>query len=103
MSQLTEFAYQIMPKRENFMETITPEEQEIMGVHFNYLKDLLAQKRLVLAGPCTNAAYGIVIYLAESPEEAQKIAENDPAIVQGVMRLASVNPFHTSLLVGRDS
>lgn len=63
---------------------------EIVGIHFNYLKDLLAKKILFLAGrtvnePMTDKDFGIAILEVESEEEARYIMENDPAITGGIM------------------
>jgi uncharacterized protein YciI len=41
----------IRPPRATFMEDATPEELEIMGEHFEYLKSLLEAGKLILAGP----------------------------------------------------
>ena len=91
------FVYLLQPKRSNFIETITEEEQAVMDVHFEYLQNLLAEGKLVLAGPCLDAKYGICIFRADSMEEATQIMENDPAVVQGVMT-ATVHPYRISLM-----
>ena len=67
------------------------EEEEAVGTHFNYLKNLLAEGKLVLAGrtvnmPMTDRDMGIAILEADSEEEARTIMENDPAVVNGVMK-----------------
>lgn len=94
------FIYKIQPARPNFLTESTPEENAIMGEHFAYLKDLLAKGQLVLAGPCEDAAFGIVVYEAESAEAAEAIMQGDPAVAKGVMN-AEFHAFHVSLLRGR--
>lgn len=49
---MEEFVYLIKPIRANFIETMTDEESTIMEKHFNYLQGLLAEEKLILAGPC---------------------------------------------------
>ncbi|HEX8230402.1 MAG TPA: YciI family protein [Chloroflexia bacterium] len=57
----------------------------------------MEQKKVVMAGPCLDAAFGIVIYEADSEEEARGIMENDPLVVAGVMS-AEMHEFRVSLL-----
>ncbi len=90
------FVYLIRPVRANFLATITPEEQEIMKEHGLYLQDKLKEKSLILAGPCADTTFGIVLFEAESAEEAKKIMENDPAVKGGVMS-SELHPFRLSL------
>jgi uncharacterized protein YciI len=96
-----EFAYILKPKKENFNETGTEEDFAVMGEHFQYLKDLLNNNILILAGPELNAKFGIAIFEADNESEAKKIMVNDPCIIKGVMN-AEVYPYRVSLLRGRD-
>jgi len=79
----------------------TLEEKQVMSDHFEYLKQALKRGQLILAGPCLDAAFGIVIYRADSMEEAQRFMEADPAIQQGLMT-ADLHEYRISLLDGRD-
>lgn len=97
---MEEFVYVIRPKRENFIETMTEEENKIMGTHFQYLKELLAEEKLILAGPCLDGAIGICVFRSESWEAAQMIMENDPAVVNGVMD-CELHKYRVSLMEGR--
>lgn len=78
------------------MDSITDEESEVMGQHFRYLQDLLEEEKVILAGPCLDGAFGIVIFQAESSESAQKIMQNDPSVKEGVMK-AELHPYRVSL------
>ncbi len=98
---LVEFIYIIKPKKENFNETGTEEEFNIMSEHFLYLKQLLKDNVLILAGPELNAKFGIAVFEAENEEEAKKIMYNDPAVKKGVMNV-ELYPFRVSLLRGRE-
>ena len=95
------FIYRIVATRSGFADGMTEFEMEAMAQHFGYLKELLNQGKLFLAGPCTDTAFGIVIFEAESLEEAEAIAKSDPAVLTGVMSVET-HPYRISLLRGRD-
>ena len=76
--------------------------QNTMRQHFTYLKDALATGQLVLAGPCEDLAFGLVIFRAENEEAACDFMENDPAIRDGLMT-AELHPFRVSLFAGGTS
>ena len=94
---MKQYVYLIRPVRDHFMTTMTEEESAIMGRHFQYLQDRLANNELILAGPCTDGAFGIVVFEEESEEAAQRYMESDPAVQTGVMK-AELHPFKASLL-----
>lgn len=94
---MAEFVYLIRPTRENLIETMTEQEAKLMDNHFEYLKNYLSEKKLILAGPCLDAAFGIVVFNADSIESAREFMENDPAIAGGIMR-SELHPFHVSLM-----
>lgn len=94
---MAEYVYMIRATRAGFATEPTTEEQDAMGRHFLYLKGLVEQKKALLAGPCLDAAFGIVIYEADSAEEARRIMENDPSVIAGVMA-AEMHEFRVSLL-----
>lgn len=66
------------------MLTIVDEEinARVRPSHLVYINDLFNQDKVVMAGPFTDKKGGMVIYRAESFEEAQKLAEADPVIVE---------------------
>jgi uncharacterized protein YciI len=96
-----EFVYIIKSPKENFLETGTPEEFAVMSEHFEYLKILLKEKILILAGPETNGKFGLCVFEAENMDEAIKITENDPSVKKGVMNY-ELYPYRVSLLRGRE-
>lgn len=87
--------------RENFIETMTEEESDIMSEHFEYLKQKLAEGKLILAGPVLTGDFGLSILETESEEEARDIMNNDPAVLAGIMK-PEIYPYRVSLLRGRD-
>jgi uncharacterized protein len=92
-----QFIYIFKPLKDNFNETATEEENNIISEHFLYLKKLLDEKTLILAGPETNAKFGIAVIETESEEQAKRIMENDPAVLKKVFS-AELFPFRVSLL-----
>ncbi|MFC0188589.1 YciI family protein [Fictibacillus aquaticus] len=91
------FIYQLKPVRQDLMENQTEQEQEVLESHFFYLQNLKNEKKLLLAGPCLDAAFGIVILMGMDEHEAQSVMKNDPAVKKGVMT-ADLHPFRVSLL-----
>ena len=96
-----QFVYIYKPQKENFNETATEEENKIISQHFLYLKNLLERKILILAGPETNAKFGIAVLETQTEEEAKKIMENDPAVSNKVFT-AELFPFRVSLMRNQD-
>jgi uncharacterized protein len=81
-------------------ENWTNEDKQAGKEHFAYLEGLLAEGRLAFAGRTTvKYPMGIVVFEAEDMEAAQKIAENDPAVVKGIMT-ARISSFRIALMRG---
>jgi uncharacterized protein YciI len=95
--QLKQFIYIVKPVKEDFLNTSTEEDNKIISEHFDHLKSLFEDRVLILAGPETNAKFGIVVFEAESEEKAREIMNNDPAVVKKVFS-AELYPFRISLL-----
>ena len=55
---------------------------KVRPAHLKYLDELYRQGKVVSAGPFTDKKGGMVIYKADSYEEAMKLAEGDPVIVE---------------------
>ena len=75
---------------------MTEEEERVMVAHFEYLKKLSEDGRIILAGPCLDGAFGIVVFKASDVSEAKGIMEKDPSVRTGIMH-AEIHPFHVSL------
>jgi uncharacterized protein YciI len=92
----------IHPPRENFAATMTDAEQAAWRVHFERLQRLLAEGKLVMAGPTLGAVNtGIAVIEAPDEETARRIMAEDPAIAGGFAR-GELRPFRLALLRGRD-
>ncbi|MGZ0051816.1 YciI family protein [Brevibacillus gelatini] len=72
---------------------------KIRPAHLAYINDLYKQGKVVMAGPFTDKQGGMVIYKAESLEEARKLAEGDPVVVEGArtLELREWNPLELPL------
>ncbi len=86
----------IRPPRATFMEDSTPEEDEVMQAHFQYLEGLLEDGRLILAGPSLQPPFGIIVFEAEDEEEARRLIAADPSVASGIQR-PELHPFRASL------
>ncbi len=99
---MPEWIYFIHPPREDFAATMTDEEQQVWGVHFERLKRLLDEGTLILAGPTLGSVNtGIAIIEAPDEDAARTIMDEDPAISSGFAQ-GELRPFRASLLRGRD-
>ena len=98
---MAEWVYFIHAPRENFAETMTDEEDEAWGTHFEYLKRLHAEGTLILAGP-TLGRINTGLNVFEAPDEAaaRAIMASDPVISGGYAR-GELRPMRVSLLRGR--
>jgi uncharacterized protein len=93
---MPEYLYLIHPFRDGFFEQPTPEEDGIMEEHFQYLKQATETGTVLLAGPCLDNTFGIVVFLAENDEAAQTFMFNDPSVRKNVM-MAELHPMRISL------
>jgi uncharacterized protein YciI len=96
-----QYLYRIQPTRPEMVASgPTPQEQEIVAAHFEYLKQLTADGVMILVGRTLNtdaSTFGIAIFKAETEEEARAIMLADPAVANGVMR-AELFPYRIALL-----
>jgi uncharacterized protein YciI len=102
MPDVTQYLYKIQPTRPAMLlEGPTTEEEAIVSEHFAYLKDLMDQGILLVAGRTLNtdeSSFGIVIFKATSQADAHAVMNNDPAVRKGVMR-AELYPYRIALMV----
>ncbi len=61
--------------------------------HLEKLAPLVRAGRVRLAGPLTDGAGSLVVFEADSLEEAERIAREDPYSVHGVFEKVEVHPF----------
>lgn len=58
---------------------------EPMEQHLRYMKDLFDRGALILGGPYGSSKGGIAVFVADSFEEAERLADQDPARQAGVI------------------
>jgi uncharacterized protein YciI len=97
LSEISTFAYVLRLARPRAFGRLSAKEEAIIDEHFDYLKKGLAGKKLILAGPCLDGEFGLVIFRAASKEEAENFMKNDPAVKKGVMT-AEMHPFRIALI-----
>lgn len=61
--------------------------------HLAKMEPLDKAGRIVLAGPLTDKTGSLIVIEADSLEEAQKFAREDPYTVNGVFERVEVHPF----------
>jgi uncharacterized protein YciI len=66
---------------------------EVRPTHREYLKELLKNGRLVLAGPITDDSGALIVYEAATPEQAEDLIRGDPFHQQGVFVSWKIRPW----------
>jgi len=94
---LSTFIYMLRPKRRSLIDETTPEEEARLGEHFEYLERALEDGKLILAGPCLDGEFGVVVFRASTQEAALEFMQSDPAVRHGLMT-AELHPFRVSLM-----
>ena len=77
----------------------TEAEASIINEHFEYLKQLVAEGVVFMAGRTLTVdekTFGTVIFSATTEIEAVALMQNDPAVKLGVMR-AELFPYRVAL------
>ena len=82
----THYLYLALPPRPSFVMDATPAEYETLGRHFAYMDRLQAEGKLMLTGPTLDGAYGLAIFKVTDAAEAEALAGNDPAVIEGLFR-----------------
>lgn len=94
------YMYRIQPIRPEMLSVgHTEDEARISGEHFDYLKQLMADGILILAGRTLTTDYsshGIAIFEARDDDHMRDITENDPAVKQKIFR-AEWYPYRIAL------
>jgi uncharacterized protein YciI len=93
---MPEYIYLIHPFRHSFFDTPTREEETILDEHFAYLKKAAETGTVLLAGPCTDDTFGVVVFRAENDAAAQAFMFDDPSMKKNVM-VAELHPMRISI------
>lgn len=99
MTKKQHFYAIIKPYRQDFLTNPKEDENKIMSDHFFYLKSLLKQKKLILAGPTLipDDPFGLIILEANTEEEAKNLLENDPSVKAKIQNIMDFRPIRLSL------
>jgi len=85
------------PPRATFAEDATAEESGAVDKHFAYLKQLLTEGKLLLAGRTEDARFGIAVIVADDEGKARAMMKRDPAVASGVFS-GELLPFRLALI-----
>jgi uncharacterized protein YciI len=94
---MADFIYLIHPLREGFFENPTNEENLAVDAHYEYLRTGVESGQVLLAGPCMDQTFGLVIFQAKDELAATDFMMKDPSVQTNVM-IAELHPFKVSLL-----
>ncbi|MFF2447451.1 YciI family protein [Neobacillus sp. NPDC058068] len=65
----------------------TEKNKEVLPRHIQYLDELDVQGKIFARGPFLDESGGLVVYVADSFEEAHALAVKDPHVVEGSRKL----------------
>jgi len=66
------------------MKTVdAAKDKEILTEHIDYLNDQINAGKILAKGPFTDHTGGLIIFNVRSLEEAEEIANGDPALKEG--------------------
>jgi uncharacterized protein len=94
---MAEYIYLIHPLRHEFFESPTPQEDAAMAAHYEYLKKGTIEGVVLLAGPCLDETFEVVVFMADNDEAGRAFMFNDPAVKSNVM-MAELHPMKVSLM-----
>jgi uncharacterized protein YciI len=99
---VAEWVYFLHPPRDDFAATLADQEQEAFVAHAEWLRRLLADGALIVAGPTLRRVNtGIAIFEAPDEETARRIVAEEPVTRDGFAR-GELRPFRMGFLRGRD-
>ncbi|MGA0174531.1 MAG: YciI family protein, partial [Phycisphaerales bacterium] len=94
----------LSPIRLGLHEAPTAAERSALAEHVRFLQRLVAEGRVLTAGPCEDGSLGLVVFPNADAATASALMATDPAVVAGVFRV-EVKAWRRSLLghgSGRD-
>lgn len=72
---------------ENWVDSLSFQEQPNVMEHVKYMSTFLKSKKLIMGGPFLDNSGGMMIYKCEKIEEAEKIANDDPCVKNGLLNV----------------
>ena len=74
---------------------------EVRPVHRQYLADLRQRGQLAASGPFTDDSGALIIYEADSREEAEQLLQGDPFHKNGIFQQYQLRPWNP-VIANRD-
>jgi uncharacterized protein YciI len=100
--RVAEWVYFLHPPRDDFAATLTDQEQAAFAAHAEWLRRLLADGLLIVAGPTLGRVNtGIAIFEAPDEQTARRIVAEEPVTRDGFAR-GELRPYRMGFLRGRD-
>lgn len=96
MPESKDFIYLLNMSESNFLQEIG-KHKSVIQKHFQYLKKLKKEKKLILAGTSLDGFYEIVIFKELTTKNAEKIMNKDPLIKEEIIP-GSLYDFRASLV-----
>lgn len=72
--------------------------QEIRPTHREYLGQLLEQGKLAVSGPITDDSGALIVYEADTVEEAEKLLQGDPFHKNGIFVSYKIRPWNPVMI-----
>lgn len=94
---MSDYIYLIHPLRHSFFDSPTLLENQVMEAHYAYLQKGMAMGMVLLAGPCLDETFEVVVIRAEDDESAKKFMFKDPSVSSNVM-VAELHPMKIALM-----
>ena len=88
------YYFGLLCKGESWTPDNTPELQKLQEAHLKHIFSMAESGKLVMAGPLTDNGdiRGILIFATETLEEAKSLAEGDPAVKAGRLKV-EIHPW----------
>ena len=92
--EMTTYYFGMLIRGPKWSPEETPERAELQKQHLAYMDGMYEKGRLLIAGPLTDdgTIRGLVVYKAASIEEARSLAEGDPAVKAGRLKI-EIHPW----------
>ena len=97
MDRPEHYLIELIGTRPTWPDDVTPEEMKIMSEHFQYLKKLTHDKKVITAGPVFDFKFGLIILQVASEKEALEIMDTEPSVVAG-LHTYKMSKMNVSLL-----
>lgn len=102
LAKSEQYLVKLLGTRPGWPDNMTAAEEKVMTDHFHYLKDLVKQKKVLMAGPVFDFKFGLIVLNVNDRDEAEAIMKDEPSVLAGV-HTYEMSPMVASLLVDYQS